>query len=71
MAEHGEKSVICELCRGQGVICPRTKQPWNDCNCGWCERGPTTAKTCPVCKGAERQAVGVTVENSKLKNPGS
>ncbi len=41
----------CRKCGGEGGICSQSGRPWSRCDCGWCERGPSTYKACPKCKG--------------------
>jgi len=40
----------CRKCGGEGKICSQSGRPWSKCDCGWCERGPSTVERCPKCK---------------------
>jgi hypothetical protein len=42
---------VCHRCVGHSYLCSATDKPWNDCDCGMCERGPSTMITCPACQG--------------------
>ena len=46
---------LCHRCMGHSYLCSATDKPWNDCDCGACERwncgGPSNMITCPACQG--------------------